>query len=362
MGSEERRKRRRGGMRSGLRWCLRLVSATEVAVVLILVLVFVLAWATVLEGIQGRAAVEYFVYRSWWFVSVFLLIGINTLAALMARLPWHGHQCGFVMTHAGLLALLVGMAQSSHNAVEGRIALQKAGRSGEIELMHRGQLRIQQVDGNPPREVTFDFHDVPLELTSDAFDSRSHDNSLGLRIVELESAVSADDFARGAPGLSQVSAGSSALIELEKRGDVRQIWLARNGEARTTEIDHAPLLLELSGQCLLLDFSVELLEVRPMRRSGGNREAAASGRLCFHDKQSGAMSESEIAVNQPATYRGFKFFFLDSPQLADGESEVILGVTRDPGRVSKYLGATTICLGMIFTLILSIRTPNPTGA
>lgn len=362
MGPDERTISQRGALSSGVRWCLRWLSATETSVALIVALVFVLAWATVFEGVQGRAAVEYFVYRNWWFIAVFFLMGVNVLAALVARLPWHWHQCGFLMTHVGLLGLLAAMAQSSHGTVEGRMALQKADRAGEVELMHRSDLRIQQVDGNPPHEATFGFHDVPLELTPDAFDADSRGESISLRIVEFESGVSTDGVATRAPELSRGSAGSSALIELKRRGDVQQVWLPRNGEPRTVTIDHVPLQLELSSQCLVLDFSVELVESRQMRYAGGDREAAFVSRIRFRDTQLGTTSEAEIAVNQPATFGGFKFFHLDVRQLADGDSEVILGVTRDRGRVSRYLSTTMICLGMIFTLILSLRTPSKTGA
>jgi len=94
-----------------LRWPLKVyegLASLRLAVVLIALFVLLLAWATVVETWYGGAGVRFGIYGSWWFGALGSLLGLNILCAALIRLPWKKQQTGFVMTHAGLLILLMG--------------------------------------------------------------------------------------------------------------------------------------------------------------------------------------------------------------------------------------------------------------
>jgi hypothetical protein len=122
---------------NGFRW----LASLQVAVVLIVVLAAVLAVATVLEVSQGSQYVRWFVYNSRWFCVLLALLGANVLAATLIRFPWRKSQIGFVVTHAGLLVLLVGAVQTFDDGIEGRIAFQQGQTENKIVLTDRNQLR-----------------------------------------------------------------------------------------------------------------------------------------------------------------------------------------------------------------------------
>ena len=123
-----------------VRWGLRLLAALasmKLAVVLIAVLIVVLAWATIVDSVYGAAAASFGFYGSWWFLVLCVLLGLNVLAAVVARFPWTGkggqppfvrntlravpangdyprlpgiprRQLGFLLTHVGILVLMAG--------------------------------------------------------------------------------------------------------------------------------------------------------------------------------------------------------------------------------------------------------------
>jgi len=105
-----------------VRFLLRLyevLASLRLAVVLISASVIVLAWATVVEGkYYGTEAVHFGIYGSWWFAGMMGLLGLNVLCAALIRFPWKKHQTGFLITHAGILVLLVGCLVSSLGGTE----------------------------------------------------------------------------------------------------------------------------------------------------------------------------------------------------------------------------------------------------
>ncbi len=88
------------------------LASVYLAVVLLLSLAFVLAWATFVESWYGTEAVHFAVYDASWFAALLALLGVNVLCAAIIRFPWRRYQTGFVITHAGILGLLVGCIYS----------------------------------------------------------------------------------------------------------------------------------------------------------------------------------------------------------------------------------------------------------
>ena len=85
---------------------------------MIFLFVVILGWATYVEDRYGTEAVHFGIYGAWWFASLMGLLGLNVLCAALIRFPWKKHQTGFVITHAGILVLLVGCLVSSVGGLE----------------------------------------------------------------------------------------------------------------------------------------------------------------------------------------------------------------------------------------------------
>jgi hypothetical protein len=96
-------------------------ASLRLAVVLIFGFAVVLAWATFVESRYGTPAVQFGVYGTWWFAAMNLLLGVNVLCAALIRYPWKPHQIGFLVTHAGILVLLVGCWFSQRDGIDAQL-------------------------------------------------------------------------------------------------------------------------------------------------------------------------------------------------------------------------------------------------
>ena len=86
----------------------RFFGSLRCAVSLILILTGILIYATIFESLHGMAAVHYTIYKTWWFGLLLILMGINVGTAALKKYPWKIHQIGFLVTHVGLIVLIVG--------------------------------------------------------------------------------------------------------------------------------------------------------------------------------------------------------------------------------------------------------------
>ena len=98
-------------------------ASLRLAVILIFTLAATLAFATFVEGAYGTAAVQFFVYQTWWFNALNALLAVNIFCAAAIRFPWQRHQTGFVVTHIGLLTLLFGAMIGRFDGIDAQIPI-----------------------------------------------------------------------------------------------------------------------------------------------------------------------------------------------------------------------------------------------
>jgi hypothetical protein len=328
------------------------------AVILMAFLGFVLAWATVIEARWGRAAVEHFVYHGGFFVSLFALLAVNLLAAVLVRFPWRRRQLGFLMTHAGLIVLIVGMAISLLGGIEGHMTLTVGSRCDNIKLANRSELKLTRLVGDPPREVTVVLFDVPTDFSSRLIDAGWSNASLEARVLEFRPANWAEPNMAPPNDRHQSFSESAALVELGSGAQRQQVWLEQDGPERMLETGEESIRLELVSRQIELGFSVELLEVQRIAEAGGYAPELIASKIRLVHNRSRVERVADIATGQTLTCHGYRLFPQDARQLPGGETTLLLGVSRDPGRMVKYFGVTAACLGIALTLLIPSRGSN----
>lgn len=159
----------------GLLAAYEFAASLKLAVVLIFASAAALALATFVESAYGLRAVHFGIYGTWWFTALNVLLAINIFCAASIRYPWKRHQTGFVITHIGLLLLLLGCAQSrglplpgwlksySPPGIDAQIVLFEGGKDNvayeEDELI---ALRITSETGGQPEVVEIPFRGGPF--------------------------------------------------------------------------------------------------------------------------------------------------------------------------------------------------------
>lgn len=103
--------------------CYEFLASLQLAVVLIVVFAAVLVWATFLDHFHGDSskAVVFGIYGTRWFAGLNALLGINVLAAALIRFPWKRSQTGFLITHAGILVLMLGALLTALRGIDANL-------------------------------------------------------------------------------------------------------------------------------------------------------------------------------------------------------------------------------------------------
>ena len=114
-------------------------ASLKLAVVLILSSAFTFAVGTFVEARYGTPVAQFGVYQTWWFNLLVVLLAINIFCAAAIRYPWKRYQTGFVITHIGLLTLLLGTALSRMFGIDAQILVwenQSSGWALKDDAMH----------------------------------------------------------------------------------------------------------------------------------------------------------------------------------------------------------------------------------
>ena len=97
------------------------IGSVRAAAVLIATIGLVTFAAAYYEGAFGTSAVQVLIYHAWWFNSLFLLLTLCVIAAVVVRWPLKRHQWGFAVVHLGLVLLIAGFWRSGNDRLDGML-------------------------------------------------------------------------------------------------------------------------------------------------------------------------------------------------------------------------------------------------
>ena len=112
----------------------KFLSSLKLAVVSILTLATVLSVATILESFYGMRGAHVLVYGTPWFGGVLFALGLNVFCAALSRFPWKKTQTGFVITHLGIITILVGSFMTQRWGVDGNLPVVEGNQDNETIL------------------------------------------------------------------------------------------------------------------------------------------------------------------------------------------------------------------------------------
>jgi hypothetical protein len=135
----------------------RFLASLKLAVISLSTLAAVLAYATLFESWYGTAAAQERIYRSPWFAIILAFLFTNILCAALIRFPWTKRQTGFVITHTGLLIVLVGAFITLQYADEGKLGLVEGSRSSELVRPDYPVIRVRKLDPETGRPVSPEY-------------------------------------------------------------------------------------------------------------------------------------------------------------------------------------------------------------
>jgi hypothetical protein len=122
-------------------------SSLKLAVVLLAVLIAGAIVGTLYESSFDAKVARTYVYGAPWFNAWLILLGANLTASALSRWPWKKYHSAFLITHLGIITLLIGSLIGRIFGVEGTITLFKGEPPTNRLLIDQHQLRVHDVDG-----------------------------------------------------------------------------------------------------------------------------------------------------------------------------------------------------------------------
>jgi len=104
------------------------------AVTLLLAIAAVLAWGTIYEARFGTAAVQRFLYRSWWFQGCLGFLAVNLAIAALERYPWQRRHLPFVLAHLGIILILLGGMLGGRFGIDGQLVIPEGTAARTLQL------------------------------------------------------------------------------------------------------------------------------------------------------------------------------------------------------------------------------------
>jgi hypothetical protein len=122
-------------------------ASLKLAVVLLAVLIVAAIAGTIYESSFDAKVARAYVYGAPWFNLWLVLLGANLACSAFSRWPWRKHHLAFLITHLGIITLLIGSLIGRMGGVEGTITLFKGEPPTNRLLVNERQLRVHDVDG-----------------------------------------------------------------------------------------------------------------------------------------------------------------------------------------------------------------------
>ena len=122
-------------------------ASLKLAVVLLAVIIVAAIAGTVYESSFDAKIARAYVYGAPWFNLWLVLLGANLACSALSRWPWRKHHVAFLITHLGIITLLIGSFIGRIWGIEGTITLFKGEPPTNRLLVDERQLRVHDVDG-----------------------------------------------------------------------------------------------------------------------------------------------------------------------------------------------------------------------
>lgn len=133
----------------------RFLASLKLALTLMGVIVAATAVGTICESSFNADVAREYIYNAPWFNIWLGVLCVNLFCAAAIRYPWKPHQTGFVITHAGIITLLIGSMIDRKWGIEGYVHLHRGAEATSTMELNKQELRVYVSDCDEYGVTTF---------------------------------------------------------------------------------------------------------------------------------------------------------------------------------------------------------------
>lgn len=340
------------------------------------VLMYALPWlmvlliaGTVAQKDLGLYAAHKIYFSSWilWMgpfplPGAYITLGLITTCLFIKFLmfsPWRKANAGIILSHLGVLVLLIGGMVTALSQKEGFIAIGEGQEQNAVSDYHARVLSIHK-DGRIFALLAFNDLKEGNLATALPFKARIESLCTNCRPAPVKNA-------RGRKGLAEQISLRETLAEKEAETNLSGVTLRIEGAEDSDgvyvvmeEIPHAPEIksqgsiykFSMGRAHTTLPFSIVLNDFAREVYPGTDMASGFSSDITIRD------GETEwpymISMNEPLRYKGYTFYQSSFSLRPDGEYSV-LSVVKNKGRAFPYLASLLIFAGLLLHVVLRSR-------
>lgn len=355
-------------IRSGLK---KLASPSMVFFVLPWLMVL-LAAGTIAQKEMGIYAAQNTFFSSWifWFGPFplpggYLTVGFLTLCLLAKFLmysPWSIARAGTILSHLGILILLIGGILTAFTQKEGFIILKEGAEGNRILDYHQRVLQIEKNDV-PVLSVPFeklekgksaDTGNLPFHLTIE--DTCRNCRAAALKDSANRRGLAAQAQLMEAPPEKENELNlSGATLRINDADTHNGIYIVMEdiGEHPVITLKGDKYRFSMTRAGTDLPFSIKLIDFKKEMHPGTVTARAYSSQVIVTDGP--AEWPYHIEMNHPLRYKGYTFYQSSFSEREDGEYS-ILSAVQNKGRVFPYLASAVIFIGLLVHIVMRLQT------
>ncbi|QKF82587.1 cytochrome c biogenesis protein CcsA [Halarcobacter ebronensis] len=303
----------------------RLFLSYKFIIFMLLTLALGAAVATFIENDYDAQTAKVLVYNSFWYETVMIILTISLVGVIIKQKMYK--RAGAFIFHLGFVFVLIGAGVTRYFGYEGVIHIREGMTENRV-ISEESYLQIK---------VANEVYEHPLALGkigdnsfefTDKIDGKdfvvnflSYKYTKGTNVEQLFVNVSYD----GIKKLIEINGGHGSLEP-----------------ASTFEANGKKIELSWGSKIIKLPFNIKLRDFQIERYPGSQSPSSYASAVELIDNSDSF--NYGIYMNNPLTYKGFKFF---QSSYDRDEKGTVLSVNRDPGKWPTYFAYFLLSLGFV---------------
>jgi hypothetical protein len=115
----------------------KIFSSAKLAVPVLMVLAAVIGFGTLVESRYNADYAKILVYNTWWFDGLLGVLGVVVFLATLSRWPWRVRHVGFLITHLGMIVILIGSVFTKLWGIDGQLMVYEGEQGNQVTLGER---------------------------------------------------------------------------------------------------------------------------------------------------------------------------------------------------------------------------------
>ena len=298
----------------------------------------------------------------------YMLIGFLTLNLAIKFIfnsEWSWRKAGIILSHLGVLVLLVGGLLTAVSAKEGFMIIGEGEGSPYIYDYHNRELSVFMGDYASMTIPFQNFINGQNSIDTLPFNFQIQQACSNCAIIKREDAPEIKTPLQGMARFMALETKSPAtspeenmagigfeISGLDKNQDGFYIAFEAMPEPITLKRGKQNYKIMMGRQQRTLPFRLELIDFKRETYPGMDKARAYSSAIIVHDGN--LQWPALISMNTPLRYKGYTFYQSSFEQTENGEMTV-LSVVENKGRLFPYIGTLLVTAGLLLHIFITLQ-------